>query len=110
MPRLMSEDGVGRDGDDFCVMLLELRVELRELLQLGRTDEGEVGWIKDEHRPLAAELGETHRLNLLFVIRLKLKVGHRLAHLHLRGVVAHRVVEFAAVLTVVALHFFHSCR
>jgi len=109
MPRLVRVYSVGRNRNDLGVRRLELRVQLRELFKLGRAYEGEVRGVEDEHRPLTTEFGETHRLNRAIVIDLKLKVGHRLAHLHLRGVVTHGIMELATILTVVTPGLFHIC-
>jgi len=108
VPRLMREDGIRRDRDNFGVQRLELRVELRELLELCRADEGEVRGIEDENEPPPAELREAHHLDFPLMIRFKFEVGHRLAHLHERQMVMHEIVELSAILAIVAFGFFHK--
>ena len=109
MPRLVREDRVGGNRDYLGTERLELRIELREFLELRRTDERKVRGIEDEHDPFPAQFRETHRLYLARVIRLELEIGYRLAHLHLRRIVTHRVVELAAILAIVTFGFFHIC-
>ena len=57
MPRLVREVGVGRHGVDLDAELLELGVVVGEVAELGRADEGEVGRVEEEDRPLAGDVG-----------------------------------------------------
>src|SRR3546814_14538960 len=63
---------VGRHGEHLDVHLLKLRIDVGEILELGRADEGEVGRIEEENRPLAIHIGVGD------VAELALLVGGRL--------------------------------
>ena len=56
VPRLVGEMRVGRDAVDLHAELLEFRVVVGEVAELGRADEGEVGGVEHEHGPLALEV------------------------------------------------------
>src|SRR4051812_7057623 len=55
VPGLVAEVGVGGDRVDLDAELLEGGVVVGQVAQLRRTDEGEVGRVEEDHRPLALE-------------------------------------------------------
>ena len=59
VPRLVREVGVGGHGVDLDTELLELRVVVGEVAQLGGAHEGEVGGVEEHDRPLAVQVGVT---------------------------------------------------
>ena len=60
VPGLVREVGVGGHRVDFHAHLLELGVVVGHVAQFGRADEGEVGRVEEEHRPLALDIGVGH--------------------------------------------------
>ena len=64
---LWREVGVGRHAVDLDAELLELGVAVGQVVELGRADEGEVGRIEEEDRPLAlgGRLGDVDELAVL---------------------------------------------
>ena len=81
---------------------------MRIFLELGRANKSEIGWIEDEHCPFAAQRGQRHLLDLLFLEHFELEVGHALADLHLAHVIVRMIMELAAMLAIIAFHFFHA--
>src|SRR5690606_18584754 len=67
VPGLVGEVGVGGNGVDFHAQLLELGIVVGQVAQLGRADEGEVGRVEEEDRPLALQVsfGNFNELALL---------------------------------------------
>jgi hypothetical protein len=60
VPGLVGEVSVGRDAVDLDAELLELGIQVGDVTQLRRADEGEVGGVEEEHRPLALQVGLRH--------------------------------------------------
>ena len=56
VPRLVGEVGVGRHRVDLDAELLELGVVVGQVAELGRADEGEVGRVEEDDRPLALQV------------------------------------------------------
>ena len=73
MPGLVDEVGVAGDGVDLAADGLELGVQVGQILQLCGADEGEVGGIEKEHRPLAQHVRLAHRDKGALVVGLHLK-------------------------------------
>ena len=68
VPRLVRKMGVGRDAVDLDAQLLERRIVVGEVAELGRADEGEVRGIEHHHGPLALEVLVRHRHELAVVV------------------------------------------
>jgi hypothetical protein len=49
--------GVGGDGEHLNPQFLQLFVFVGQIAQLGGADEGEIGRVKEEHGPLALDIG-----------------------------------------------------
>ncbi len=56
MPRLVREVGVGGHREDLDAEALQLLVVIGEVTELRRADEGEVGRVEEEDRPLALDV------------------------------------------------------
>ena len=56
MPGLVSEMRIGRHSVDLDAQLLEFGVAVGEIAQFGRADEGEVGRVEEDDRPLALQV------------------------------------------------------
>jgi len=69
MPCLVAEMRVGGDRIDLDAHLLEGRVDVGEVLQFRRANEGEVGGVEKEHAPFAAHFGIGHIDELAFLVR-----------------------------------------
>src|SRR3546814_4442731 len=67
VPRLVAEMRVGRRRIDFDAEALKRFILVGEIFELGRADEGEVGGIEEENRPLARNIGvrDGHELALM---------------------------------------------
>ena len=57
MPCLVHEVGVGRDREDLAAGCLERIILVREVLELGRADKGEICGVEEEYAPLAEDIG-----------------------------------------------------
>src|SRR5471032_1763954 len=53
VPGFVREVGVGRHAVDVDAQFGEFRLEIGQVFQFGRADEGEVGWVEHQHGPLA---------------------------------------------------------
>src|SRR5690606_2404602 len=53
VPRLVRKVRVGRYAIDLDAELLELRIHIGYIPQLGGTDEGEIGGVEEKNRPLS---------------------------------------------------------
>ncbi|MPM79922.1 hypothetical protein SDC9_126965 [bioreactor metagenome] len=69
-PGLVREVGVGRDRIDFDAQLLEFGVQIGHVAEFGRADEGEVGRVEEEDRPLALQVGIGHGDELAVLVGL----------------------------------------
>ena len=70
MPGLVDEMGVAGDGVDLAAGGLEVGVLVGQVLQLRGADEGKVGGVEEEHRPLAQDIGLGDRLECPLVVGL----------------------------------------
>ena len=70
----MNEDCVSGYRNYLCIYVLELRIKLRELFKLGRTDEGEVCRIEEKDDPLAFEVGKVRCAELFFMVDIECKI------------------------------------
>jgi hypothetical protein len=52
--------GVGGHAVDFDAQFLELSVVVSQVFQLGWANEGEVGWVEENDRPLAFQVSVRH--------------------------------------------------
>ena len=59
MPGFVSEDGISADAADLDSHGLEFFVMMGQVLELGRTHEGEIGRIEEENQPFFTEIGQT---------------------------------------------------
>ena len=62
-PGLVGKVRVGGYGVDFNAEILELRIVVGEIAELGRADEGEVGRVEEDDGPFALRLS-AHRHEL----------------------------------------------
>src|SRR3546814_18040253 len=60
---------VGRHRIDFDAEALKRFILVGEIFELGRADEGEVGRIEEENRPLARNIGVRHGHELALMVR-----------------------------------------
>ena len=67
MPGLVREVRIGGNGVALDAQLLEFRIDIGQIAQLGRADEGEVGWVEKDNGPLAFEVGVADRNELASV-------------------------------------------
>jgi hypothetical protein len=106
-PRQVRADRVDGEANQFRVSLLKLRSQLRESDKLGRSDRGEVGWVRKQHHPLSPVVAETNgpfRRRSLKVGRLVPDEGNGGAGL------LHAFTSFPlrATFPVLCLHVLHS--
>lgn len=73
MPRFVHEMRVGAHRINLNPHFLELVVALGEITELRRTDEGEIGRIKEKHRPFSPQIIVSNRLKFSLVIGLQLE-------------------------------------
>src|SRR3546814_18427946 len=69
VPRLVAEMRVGRHRIDFDAEALKRFILVGEVFELGRADEGEVGGIEEENRPLARNIGVRAGDELALLVR-----------------------------------------
>ena len=67
--------GVCRNRVDFAADGLEFIVEVCQVLQLRGADEGKVGGVEEEHRPLAQDIGLGDRLECPLVVGLDAEIA-----------------------------------
>jgi hypothetical protein len=79
VPGLVDEVRVGGDGVHLDAQLLQLGVVGRHVFELGRADEGEVGRVEQEDRPLALDVVGGDRPELVVVESLCLEFRDVLA-------------------------------
>ena len=75
MPGLVDEMGVAGDGVDLAAGGLEVGVLVGQVLQLRGADEGKVGGVEEEHRPLAQDIGLGDRLECPLVVGLDAEIA-----------------------------------
>jgi hypothetical protein len=82
----VNELGVGADGKDLSAELLELIVPLCQSGELGGSDEGKVGGVKEEDGPLFLLflVGQAHLAEVALggLVRVQLEVRHFLSNLN----------------------------